>query len=73
MKNSVKALPAIILSDISKQFGAGESQVSALKGVNLRLRKVNLSRSAVLQAAAKVRYSIFSAELINRVPDRLFF
>lgn len=39
MKNSVKALPAIILSDISKQFGAGESQVSALKGVNLEIAK----------------------------------
>ncbi|AST69250.1 lipoprotein-releasing system ATP-binding protein LolD [Kosakonia cowanii] len=39
MKNSVNALPAIILSDISKQFGTGESQVSALKGVNLEIAK----------------------------------
>ncbi|APZ06043.1 ABC transporter ATP-binding protein [Kosakonia cowanii] len=39
MKNSVNALPAIVLSDISKQFGTGESQVSALKGVNLEIAK----------------------------------
>lgn len=39
MKNSVHALPAIVLSDISKQFGTGESQVSALKGVNLEIAK----------------------------------
>ncbi|TNL06781.1 lipoprotein-releasing system ATP-binding protein LolD [Kosakonia cowanii] len=39
MKNSVNALPAIILSDISKQFGTGESPVSALKGVNLEIAK----------------------------------
>lgn len=39
MINSVNALPAIILSDISKQFGTGESQVSALKGVNLEIAK----------------------------------
>lgn len=39
MKNSVNALPAIVLSDISKQFGTGESQVSALKGLNLEIAK----------------------------------
>jgi len=39
MKNSVKALPAIVLSDISKQFGTGESQVSALKSVSLEIAK----------------------------------
>jgi putative ABC transport system ATP-binding protein len=39
MENSVNALPAIVLSDISKQFGTGESQVSALKGVNLEIAK----------------------------------
>ncbi|WP_312604955.1 ABC transporter ATP-binding protein [Kosakonia cowanii] len=39
MKNGVNALPAIVLSDISKQFGTGESQVSALKGVNLEIAK----------------------------------
>lgn len=39
MKNSVKALPAIVLSDISKQFGTGESQVSALKSVSLGIAK----------------------------------
>lgn len=39
MKNSVNALPAIVLSDISKQFGTGESQVGALKGVNLEIAK----------------------------------
>lgn len=39
MKNSVKALPAIVLSDISKEFGTGESQVSALKSVSLEIAK----------------------------------
>jgi len=39
MKNSVNALPAIVLSDISKQFGTGESQVSALKSVSLEIAK----------------------------------
>ncbi|AZI88149.1 ABC transporter ATP-binding protein [Kosakonia sp. CCTCC M2018092] len=39
MKNSVKALPAIVLSDISKQFGTGESQVKALKSVSLEIAK----------------------------------
>lgn len=39
MKNSVKALPAIVLSDISKQFGTGESQVRALKSVSLEIAK----------------------------------
>ncbi len=39
MKNSVKALPAIILSNISKQFGTGESQVNALKKVNIEIAK----------------------------------
>lgn len=39
MKNSVKAVPAIVLSDISKQFGTGESQVRALKSVSLEIAK----------------------------------
>lgn len=39
MKNRVKPLPAILLSDISKSFGAGENRVDALKNINIEIAK----------------------------------
>ncbi|MDR0806406.1 MAG: ABC transporter ATP-binding protein [Enterobacteriaceae bacterium] len=37
MANNVKELPAILLSDIYKSYGAGESKVDALKNINLEI------------------------------------
>ncbi|WLI78607.1 ABC transporter ATP-binding protein [Kosakonia sp. H02] len=39
MRNRIKTLPAILLSDISKRFGDGENSVEALKNINLEIAK----------------------------------
>ena len=39
MANSIKELPAILLIDIYKSYGQGESKVDALKNINLDIAK----------------------------------
>ena len=39
MANLIKELPAILLIDIFKSYGAGENRVDALKNINLEIKK----------------------------------